>query len=131
MSFYLTSPNESLILVSHIVHCLIAGNSDPLQSFVNTLLCNNNESVPSQRTRWSPTCDQLAFLQLLFNEKGMRSLNNNQISKVTDYLSKFGKIQEQNVYHWFRNRKADEKRRKMGGFSKKPPTAVSGKSDCH
>lgn len=61
-------------------------------------------------TRWSPTPEQLMFLEEMYR-KGLRNPNAIQIQSITSHLSSFGKIEGKNVFYWFQNHKARDRQK--------------------
>ncbi|GAB4842586.1 hypothetical protein Ancab_012562, partial [Ancistrocladus abbreviatus] len=61
-------------------------------------------------TRWRPTPDQLMILEELF-VGGVKTPSASQIQRITVHLSRYGKIECKNVFYWFQNHKAREKRK--------------------
>ncbi|KAG5578598.1 hypothetical protein H5410_058732 [Solanum commersonii] len=61
-------------------------------------------------TRWSPTPEQLMFLEEMYR-KGLRNPNATQIQSITCHLSSFGKIEGKNVFYWFQNHKARDRQK--------------------
>ncbi|XP_060168892.1 WUSCHEL-related homeobox 3-like isoform X2 [Lycium barbarum] len=61
-------------------------------------------------TRWSPTPEQLMFLEEMYR-KGLRNPNATQIQSITAHLSSFGKIEGKNVFYWFQNHKARDRQK--------------------
>lgn len=72
-----------------------------------TLLKRENMARP---TRWSPTPEQLMFLEEMYR-KGLRNPNATQIQSITSHLSSFGKIEGKNVFYWFQNHKARDRQK--------------------
>ncbi|XP_020202518.1 WUSCHEL-related homeobox 5 isoform X2 [Cajanus cajan] len=64
--------------------------------------------------RWNPTTEQVKVLTELFSS-GLRTPSTDQIQKISNQLSFYGKIESKNVFYWFQNHKARErqKRRKV------------------
>lgn len=64
--------------------------------------------------RWNPTTEQVKVLSDLFRS-GLRTPSTDQIQKISNQLSFYGKIESKNVFYWFQNHKARErqKRRKL------------------
>lgn len=64
--------------------------------------------------RWNPTSEQVKLLTELFRA-GLRTPSTDQIQKISNQLSFYGKIESKNVFYWFQNHKARErqKRRKV------------------
>ncbi|KAG4975215.1 hypothetical protein JHK87_032036 [Glycine soja] len=64
--------------------------------------------------RWNPTTEQVKVLTELFSS-GLRTPSTDQIQKISNQLSFYGKIESKNVFYWFQNHKARErqKRRKL------------------
>ncbi|RDX70402.1 WUSCHEL-related homeobox 5, partial [Mucuna pruriens] len=64
--------------------------------------------------RWNPTTEQVKVLTELFSS-GLRTPTTDQIQKISNQLSFYGKIESKNVFYWFQNHKARErqKRRKV------------------
>ncbi|XP_057439868.1 WUSCHEL-related homeobox 5-like isoform X2 [Lotus japonicus] len=64
--------------------------------------------------RWNPTTEQVKLLTELFRA-GLRTPSTDQIQKISNQLSFYGKIESKNVFYWFQNHKARErqKRRKV------------------
>ncbi|CAN8298296.1 unnamed protein product [Cochlearia groenlandica] len=82
-------------------------------------LCNNNNNGGGGGTgtkcgRWNPTVEQVNILTDLF-KAGLRTPTTDQIQKISNELSLYGKIESKNVFYWFQNHKARErqKRRKI------------------
>ncbi|XP_059311426.1 WUSCHEL-related homeobox 3-like [Lycium ferocissimum] len=61
-------------------------------------------------TRWSPTPEQLMFLEEMYR-KGLRNPKATQIQSITAHLSSFGKIEGKNVFYWFQNHKARDRQK--------------------
>ena len=82
--------------------------------------CIRNSSVRSSNNgntkcgRWNPTAEQVKLLTDLFRS-GLRTPSTDQIQKISNQLSFYGKIESKNVFYWFQNHKARErqKRRKV------------------
>lgn len=66
--------------------------------------------MPSTSTRWCPTPEQLMILEEIYR-RGTRTPNATQIQQITAHLSLYGKIQGKNVFYWFQNHKARDRRR--------------------
>ncbi|KAL5553427.1 hypothetical protein UlMin_040828 [Ulmus minor] len=76
---------------------------------------SSNKQVALQSTRWSPTPEQLLALEELYRH-GTRTPTAQQIQQITLKLRRFGKIEGKNVFYWFQNHKARDRkkqRRKM------------------
>ncbi|EXB53960.1 WUSCHEL-related homeobox 1 [Morus notabilis] len=71
---------------------------------------NIAQVVPLQSTRWSPTPEQLMALQELYR-RGTRTPTAQQIQEITAKLRRFGKIEGKNVFYWFQNHKARDKKK--------------------
>ena len=65
---------------------------------------------PLQSTRWSPTAEQLMALEELYRN-GTRTPTAQQIQEITSKLRRFGKIEGKNVFYWFQNHKARDKKK--------------------
>ncbi|XP_062224957.1 WUSCHEL-related homeobox 4-like [Phragmites australis] len=61
-------------------------------------------------TRWNPSPEQIKVLEMLYRG-GMRTPNSFQIERVTEELSKYGRIEGKNVFYWFQNHKARERQK--------------------
>ncbi|CAL0307602.1 unnamed protein product [Lupinus luteus] len=61
--------------------------------------------------RWNPTTEQLKLLTELFRS-GLRTPSTDQIQKISDQLSFYGKIESKNVFYWFQNHKARERQKR-------------------
>ncbi|KAL2333342.1 hypothetical protein Fmac_014555 [Flemingia macrophylla] len=74
-----------------------------------------NNSTGTKCGRWNPTTEQVKVLTELFSS-GLRTPSTDQIQKISNQLSFYGKIESKNVFYWFQNHKARErqKRRKVG-----------------
>nr|AKG26778.1 Wuschel-like protein [Adiantum capillus-veneris] len=64
-------------------------------------------------TRWSPTAEQLRELLALFHIGGVRTPTTAQISRITARLRAHGRIEGRNVFYWFQNQKARERKRRL------------------
>lgn len=64
-------------------------------------------------TRWIPTSEQARILRDLYHNYGVRSPNVEQIHNISNRLRQYGKIEGKNVFYWFSNYKARERRKKM------------------
>ncbi|KAH6558439.1 hypothetical protein KP509_1Z063700 [Ceratopteris richardii] len=64
-------------------------------------------------TRWSPTAEQLRELLALFHIGGIRTPTTAQISHITARLRGYGRIEGRNVFYWFQNQKARERKRRL------------------
>ncbi|KAK8515121.1 hypothetical protein V6N13_122112 [Hibiscus sabdariffa] len=75
---------------------------------------NNNGGSGTKCGRWNPTTEQVKVLTELFRS-GLRTPSTDQIQKISNQLSFYGKIESKNVFYWFQNHKARErqKRRKV------------------
>ncbi|MED6169690.1 wuschel- homeobox [Stylosanthes scabra] len=64
--------------------------------------------------RWNPTSEQVKVLTELFSS-GLRTPSTDQIQRISNQLSFYGKIESKNVFYWFQNHKARErhKRRRL------------------
>ena len=65
--------------------------------------------------RWNPTAEQVSVLSELFRS-GLRTPTTDQIQRISNHLSFYGKIESKNVFYWFQNHKARDrhnKRRKL------------------
>ncbi|XP_058744860.1 WUSCHEL-related homeobox 7-like [Vicia villosa] len=79
--------------------------------------CMRSGSSTSSGTkcgRWNPTTEQVKHLTQLFRA-GLRTPSTDQIQKISNQLSFYGKVESKNVFYWFQNHKARErqKRRKV------------------
>ncbi|KAG1354043.1 protein WUSCHEL [Cocos nucifera] len=63
-------------------------------------------------TKWIPTNEQARILRDLYHTYGVRSPNVEQIQKISNRLRQYGKIEGKNVFYWFSNYKARERRKK-------------------
>ncbi|KAE9598745.1 hypothetical protein Lal_00022659 [Lupinus albus] len=74
----------------------------------------NSDSTGTKCGRWNPTTEQVKLLTELFSS-GLRTPSTDQIQKISNQLSFYGKIESKNVFYWFQNHKARErqKRRKV------------------
>ncbi|XP_073010503.1 WUSCHEL-related homeobox 4-like isoform X2 [Typha latifolia] len=61
-------------------------------------------------TRWNPSPEQIRILETLYRG-GMRTPNAHQIERITEELSKHGRIEGKNVFYWFQNHKARERQK--------------------
>ncbi|KAJ4819621.1 Wuschel-related homeobox protein [Rhynchospora pubera] len=69
--------------------------------------------------RWNPTTEQVKVLMDLFRA-GLRTPSTEQIQRISNHLSYFGKVESKNVFYWFQNHKARErhhKKRRRGSSS--------------
>ncbi|MED6218963.1 wuschel- homeobox [Stylosanthes scabra] len=69
--------------------------------------------------RWNPTAEQVEVLSSLFRS-GLRTPTTDQIQRISNHLSFYGKIESKNVFYWFQNHKARDrhnKRRKLSSAS--------------
>lgn len=64
-----------------------------------------------QSSRWTPTPEQLLVLEELYRH-GKRTPSAQQIQEITAMLRRFGKIEGKNVFYWFQNHKARDKRKR-------------------
>lgn len=83
-------------------------NKDHLNSNINV---TRQVVVPMQSSRWSPTPEQLLLLEELYRH-GKRTPTAQQIQEITAMLRRFGKIEGKNVFYWFQNHKARDKRKR-------------------
>ena len=76
--------------------------------------CNRGSGSGTKCGRWNPTTEQAKVLTQLFSS-GLRNPSIDQIQKISNQLSFYGKIESKNVFYWFQNHKARErqKRRKV------------------
>jgi hypothetical protein len=74
----------------------------------------SSSSTGTKCGRWNPTTEQVKLLTELFRA-GLRTPSTDQIQKISNQLSFYGKIESKNVFYWFQNHKARErqKRRKV------------------
>ncbi|XP_029120161.2 uncharacterized protein [Elaeis guineensis] len=63
-------------------------------------------------TKWIPTNEQARILRDLYHTYGVRSPSVEQIQKISNRLRQYGKIEGKNVFYWFSNYKARERRKK-------------------
>jgi hypothetical protein len=80
--------------------------------------------------RWNPTAEQVKVLTELFRA-GLRTPSTDQIQRISNHLSAFGKVESKNVFYWFQNHKARErhhhkKRRRVSSCS---PESSSNEED--
>ncbi|KAK2442053.1 WUSCHEL-related homeobox [Trifolium repens] len=61
--------------------------------------------------RWNPTIEQVKVLTELFSS-GLRTPSTDQIQKISNQLSFYGKIESKNVFYWFQNHKARERQKR-------------------
>ncbi|XP_023737487.1 uncharacterized protein LOC111885461 [Lactuca sativa] len=61
-------------------------------------------------TRWCPTPEQVMLLEGMYRG-GLKTPSLTQIQQITTRLSIYGKIQEKNVFYWFQNHKARERKK--------------------
>ncbi|XP_074289861.1 WUSCHEL-related homeobox 5-like [Silene latifolia] len=61
--------------------------------------------------RWNPTAEQVKVLTDLFRS-GLRTPSTDQIQKISNQLSFYGKIESKNVFYWFQNHKARERQKR-------------------
>ncbi|CAJ2653332.1 unnamed protein product [Trifolium pratense] len=75
---------------------------------------SSSNSSGTKCGRWNPTTEQVKLLTELFRA-GLRTPSTDQIQKISNQLSFYGKIESKNVFYWFQNHKARErqKRRKV------------------
>ncbi|KAG4923314.1 hypothetical protein JHK87_048854 [Glycine soja] len=75
---------------------------------------NSGSATGTKCGRWNPTTEQVKVLTDLFSS-GLRTPSTDQIQKISNQLSFYGKIESKNVFYWFQNHKARErqKRRKV------------------
>ncbi|CAJ1914202.1 unnamed protein product [Sphenostylis stenocarpa] len=75
---------------------------------------NRGSATGTKCGRWNPTTEQVKVLTQLFSS-GLRTPSTDQIQKIYNQLSFYGKIESKNVFYWFQNHKARErqKRRKV------------------
>ncbi|PRQ59009.1 putative transcription factor Homobox-WOX family [Rosa chinensis] len=77
-------------------------------------------------TRWIPTTDHIRILKELFYNKGVRSPTIEQIQRICLQLKWYGKIEFKNVYFWFVNQRAREKKKKKSTSDVHVPMQRSG-----
>jgi Homeodomain len=73
--------------------------------------------------RWNPTTEQVKVLMDLF-KAGLRTPSTEQIQRISNHLSFYGKVESKNVFYWFQNHKARErhhKKRRRGSSSDDEP----------
>ena len=80
-------------------------------------------------SRWNPTPEQLHTLKELYR-RGTRTPSADQIQHITSHLRRYGKIEGKNVFYWFQNHKARErkKRRRKNGA---PPSQSQDNDQQH
>ncbi|GLJ26498.1 hypothetical protein SUGI_0512090 [Cryptomeria japonica] len=61
------------------------------------------------KRRWNPTGEQVRILERMYMG-GTHRPTTKEIHHITELLSRHGSVQGINVYYWFKNRKAREKR---------------------
>ncbi|RYR34713.1 WUSCHEL-related homeobox 5 [Arachis hypogaea] len=76
-------------------------------------VANNNNSGGSGTKcgRWNPTTEQVKVLTELFSS-GLRTPSTDQIQRISNQLSFYGKIESKNVFYWFQNHKARERQKR-------------------
>ena len=79
-----------------------------------------------RRSRWTPTTDHIRILNELFYNKGVRSPTVEQVERIYLQLKWYGKIEFKNVYFWFVNQRAREKRKKRSTSDVHVPMQRSG-----
>nr|ANC94893.1 WUSCHEL homeobox protein [Picea abies] len=68
-------------------------------------------SIPGRETRrWSPTREQLRILETIYNG-GNQTPKPEQIQVIAAELRRHGTVAGINVFYWFKNRKARERRK--------------------
>ena len=65
---------------------------------------------PAASTRWCPTPEQVMILEEMYRG-GVRTPNAAQIQQITAHLSHYGKIEGKNVFYWFQNHKARDRKK--------------------
>ncbi|KAM7270733.1 hypothetical protein ACFE04_029947 [Oxalis oulophora] len=62
-------------------------------------------------SRWNPTAEQLLALEETYR-RGIKTPSSDQIQQMAEHLRKFGEIEGKNVYYWFQNHKARERKKR-------------------
>ncbi|CAN6478533.1 unnamed protein product [Victoria cruziana] len=89
-------------------------SAPPMNSFptsCNELRRRGADPPSTVRSRWSPTADQLRWLEDVYR-RGLRTPSAEQIQSITAQLRRFGKIEGKNVFYWFQNHKARERQKR-------------------
>ncbi|PON98142.1 Homeodomain transcription factor [Trema orientale] len=84
---------------------------DNNKGYLNNIHVTRQVVVPMQSSRWTPTPKQLLVLEELYRH-GKRTPTAQQIQEITAMLRRFGKIEGKNVFYWFQNHKARDKRKR-------------------
>ena len=69
------------------------------------------EAEATRNSRWNPTAAHLIALEEKYR-CGIRTPTTDQIQQITSQLRRFGKIEGKNVFYWFQNQKARERKRR-------------------
>ncbi|GLJ17872.1 hypothetical protein SUGI_0312620 [Cryptomeria japonica] len=65
-------------------------------------------------SRWKPTAQQKQILESIYNN-GTRNPSLEYVNEITIQLRQYGKVEGKNVFYWFQNYQAREKRKKESG----------------
>ncbi|KAH9331021.1 hypothetical protein KI387_003129, partial [Taxus chinensis] len=69
-------------------------------------------------TRWKPTPEQKHILESMF-ANGIRNPSTSYITEITADLQRYGRVEGKNVFYWFQNANARDKRKKEPSQSKR------------
>ncbi|KAG5236804.1 hypothetical protein OIU76_011612 [Salix suchowensis] len=69
------------------------------------------QAEETRNSRWNPTAAQLLALEEKYR-CGIRTPTTDQIQQITSQLRRFGKIEGKNVFYWFQNHKARERKKR-------------------
>nr|CCP29686.1 HD transcription factor [Gnetum gnemon] len=86
----------------------------PFSLFFPPLFSADSPFIP-RWVRWNPTKEQLRTLENVYNG-GNKSPRTEQIQHITAELRRHGNVAGINVFYWFKNRKARERRRLKTAF---------------
>eukprot|EP00253_Pinus_taeda_P011947 PITA_11947 len=68
------------------------------------------EGQSATNTRWVPAKEQIDLLEAMYR-KGIRNPSPDQIDQIAGRLRMYGNVEGKNVFYWFQNRKARERKR--------------------
>ncbi|XP_062111129.1 WUSCHEL-related homeobox 6 isoform X2 [Humulus lupulus] len=104
-------PDYSSITTTDIKYKLGPHHHHQHHHHQNNITLRSQVGVPMQSSRWTPTPEQLLVLEELY-QHGKRTPTAQQIQEITTMLRRFGKIEGKNVFYWFQNHKARDKRKR-------------------
>ncbi|KAH9289125.1 hypothetical protein KI387_033242, partial [Taxus chinensis] len=92
------------------------GSQNEMDQEQGSRLVRSSSVVESANTRsvcsrWKPTHEQKRILEYIF-VSGTTSPSVDEITQITAQLQRYGRVEGKNVFYWFQNSNAREKRKR-------------------